>query len=137
MTPKQAIRSLLLADGTIAAALGTRIYPSYPAQGVVKPYAVLQCPVSEVDHHMGGASGLREVAPEFWLYGDDYEDLYALAEQCEAVLDTVNDRTTVGDITISRLWMTDQDETEISPIDGKGRPIQVINQTYGMHYHGN
>ena len=137
MTPKAAIRTLLLADGTISTALGTRVYPSYPAQEAAKPFAVLLCPTTEVDHHMGGSSGLREVSPELWLYGNEYDALVTLATRCEAVLDSTNDRSTVGDVVISRLWMESQGEEEITVGDGKGRPIQVINQQYGMHYHGN
>lgn len=137
MTPEVAIRTLLLADGTVAAGLSDRVYSGYAPQAAARPFAILRRDTTDVDHHMGGASGLRQVRVEFYLYGEDYTVLNALAERCEAVLDSVNDRTTVDTIDIARLWIEDHGDEEIQIGDGKGRPIRVIRQLYGMHYHGN
>lgn len=136
MTIESAIRALMLADGTVSAALGERVYSGYAPQDADKPYAIISRSGTDVDHHMGGASGLEEVTIDLWLFGVAKAALDALAARCKAVLDSVNDRTTASGIAISKLWITDQADDEILIPDGTGRPVRSIRQQYSCHYTG-
>lgn len=133
MIPEQSIISVLTNDGPVSAVIGNRVYSGYAPQDAAMPFAVIGRNGTEVDHHMGGASGLRQVDISIDIYGESYTVLVDLADNIEAALDTANDRQ--GDI--ARLWITDQSDEQIELPDGKGRPIRVIRQTYGMHYNGN
>lgn len=134
MKPEQAIVQLLEANGTVSAAVGTRIYPGYAPQNAVYPFAVFGRDSTDPDHHMLGASGLRLVRVGITFYGTQRLALGVVAEAAEAALDTVNDRTTVADINIRRLWLEDMAESQIELADGTGRPVHAISQTYSMHY---
>ena len=132
MTPEAAIRSLL-----IAGVDGLSVFPNYAPQGHDKPYAIIARNATEVDHHMGGASGLRKVMVDLWIYSKDYAAVQALASECETTLDTVNDRTTVGGLDIGRLWIEEQSDEGVQIADGTGKPVHGIKQLYGVYYHGN
>jgi len=131
MKPEQAVIELLEAG---VASLSSRIYPGYAPQDAAMPFAVVGRDSTDVDHHMGGASGLRLVRIGVAFYGSRLLALGVIAEAAEAVLDTINDRTTVADIDIARLWIEDTAESQIELADGTGKPIHVITQTYSMHY---
>lgn len=139
MTPETAIRKLLTDNASITALIGTRIYPGFVAEAKAMPFAVINRDSTEPDHHLLGASGLRNVTVELVLYDEQYADLTALADLFEATLDTVNDRSTVtigGDtFSIARLWMTDQSDETVQLADGKGRKIYSIRQLYELYYH--
>lgn len=131
MTPEQAITGLL-ENGV--AALGSRIYPGYAPQSASMPFAVVGRISTDPDHHMLGASGLREVRVGVAMYGTNALALGVIADAAEAVLDSVNDRTTTDGINIARLWLDDMNQSEIQLADGTGRPVHALSQTYSMHY---
>jgi len=131
MKPEQAVITLL-ENGV--ASLSSRIYPGYAPQDAEMPFAVVGRDSTEVDHHILGASGLRLARIGVAFYGPRLLALGVIAEAAEAVLDTVNDRTTVAGINIRRLWIEDTAESQIELADGTGKPIHVIAQTYSMHY---
>jgi hypothetical protein len=131
MKPEQAVITLL-ENGV--GSLSSRIYPGYAPQDAAMPFAVVGRDSTEVDHHILGASGLRLVRIGVAFYGPRLLALGVIAESAEAVLDTVNDRTTVAGINIRRLWIEDTAESQIELADGTGKPIHVIAQTYSMHY---
>lgn len=134
MNPEKAIVHLLENDGTVAASLGTRIYPGYAPQDAAFPFAIFGRESTDPDHHMLGASGLRLVRIGITFFGPQALSLGALAEAAEAALDSVNDRTTVQGINIARLWLDDMSQSQIELADGTGRPIHAVSQTYSMHY---
>lgn len=55
---RPALRAFLLADASIAAVVGTRIYPIKIPQGVAAASLVYTKVSARPDHHMSGASGL-------------------------------------------------------------------------------
>jgi hypothetical protein len=138
LKPEIAIRKLLLDNAGIASAIGTRIYPGFAEEDQAKPYAIIRRDTTEPDHHMLGVSGLKYVSVELYLYGETYNALTTLAEQFEAVLDGVNDRTTVTigatSIEIARLWMVEQSDEEVTIQDGTGRKTYSVYQRYELHY---
>lgn len=84
-----AVRNLLLADATIAAALSSRVYVRQAPQGVAQPFAVLNR-ISRVGvDSLDGPSGLARHRVQLDLYAETEAALQALAERSRVVLNAV------------------------------------------------
>lgn len=75
------LRAYLLADGAIAALVGTRVYPVILPQGVTATSIVYSRISGQGDHHMQGASGLSRprIQIDCWSLSADHAASLALA----------------------------------------------------------
>ena len=138
LKPEVAIRKVLVDDAGIAALVGTRVYMGYAPQSAALPFVIIRRGGTDVDHSMGGASGLKMAEVDIWITDDSYEDVTDLGELVEAELYSAGHRQTVtigaDSITFSKLFMDEQtDEQEVIP-DGAGRPLRRIFQRWNCAY---
>jgi hypothetical protein len=76
---RPALRAFLLADPTVAAAVGARIYPNRLPQGVRATAIVYRRPNRRGDHHMQGPSGLARGLWQLACWSESLDGAAALA----------------------------------------------------------
>lgn len=138
LKPEIAIRKILVDDASIAAVVGTRVYCGFAPQSSAMPYIIIRRGATDVDHYMGGKSGLKTVDVDIWIIGEGYESLTDLGELIEAELYTAGHRQTVTisakSITFARLFMQDQSDEQEFLGDGTGKPRRQIYQRWQASY---
>jgi hypothetical protein len=106
MTVVERIRTLLIADISLAALVGARIYPQYIPQGSTLPAVVLTA-VSDVPYTSftgSSTTDLRSVRLQVDSYATRYLDAHAVADAVDAVIanlassDLQANRESMGDL---------------------------------------
>lgn len=122
-----AIRSLLLANATIAAGIGTRMYPEAAPKGAAFPLAVISRETADPHHNMTGASGLRPYEVTVAFYGWNGTALANLAVVAGTVIDGHKGTVTVGgeSVEIDAAFLMDERESqlEVTNADGSDQPL--------------
>lgn len=133
-TAEQVVYALLVADVSMAAAVGTKIYPNLAPESATRPYQVLTRIDGVQEHHVRAASGCSRVRIQLDSYADTYAAAKALARLARMALDgyqsaSVSD-TDGGTLTNVRIrLLSDQDGFD-EPIAGKGRGVHRVIQDY-------
>lgn len=86
-----AVRSLLLANGTVSGLIGSRLYPLRRPQGSALPAMTYQVVAGDRDHAHGGMTALANRWVQFTAWADTdaasaYSQVQTLADLVETVL---------------------------------------------------
>lgn len=92
------IKALLLADTTIAAAVGPRVTPVVLRQETGLPCLVYRRLDSTPDYTLAGRAGWRTVTIQVTCWADDYTEARTLAEAVRKKLDAYSELSGVGSI---------------------------------------
>ena len=84
---EKAVRTLLLADATIAAAVGARLYGSRMPQGVQYPAIVIHRISASRVRSLAGPSGYAIVRVQLDVWAVTYEQTKEIGDRIRAVLD--------------------------------------------------
>jgi len=95
---EQRIKSLLLADATIAAAVGSRITPIVMRQETGLPALVYRRLDSTPNYTLAGRGGWRTVIVQVACWADDYTEARILAEAVRQALDAYSEPSATGSI---------------------------------------
>ena len=135
-TPKAALRMLLVANGTISAAIGARVYTRYAAQDAAFPLAVIYEKTVERVRHMAGVAGIAQAVIILEWYADTDAELETLSEAARGALDMYSNTVTVGSDTIDlrSVTLADESETFEMPADGGGAPVKRKSQEWQVWY---
>lgn len=87
MAVGKAIYYLLSTNGTLSAALGTKIYPDTAPQRTAFPYIVFQEIATVPSDAKDGASKLDTVRVQVDIYDDNYDDVETYAAAARTALD--------------------------------------------------
>lgn len=88
-TALESVRAALIADSSVAAAIGTRIFPKQANQDTAFPYALLDTEHVKIENTLGGWASLDicDVSVEVWA--NSYTDAAAFALTCRRALEAV------------------------------------------------
>lgn len=126
-TAGRALRTAILADASVSAIIGTRMYPLVRPQGTALP-AIVYRQTHRPEHYISGEVGLSYFDVELDLMYEQgtsaYEDLHFLVGKVRAVLDTMpgNTYATVG---IQRCQVQSVSDAAVSPNDASERFIFI------------
>ncbi len=140
LQPETALRARLIADGSVTAILGERIYPHMPTQSTAFPYVVVGRSQSDYHHKMGAdsAATLREHDIQFAAYGtsEQYDSLKSLADEIRDSLNGFRGTITVSADSIAFEMCHCKNEVDgtLDPSDGTGTPLHFWEQTYRIAY---
>jgi hypothetical protein len=128
------MRSAATGVTAISAVIGSRVYPlgDVPQTIAEMPFVIYQRTSAPRTHHLTGVSGLV-VADIVWsIYGDVYDTVKALADNCRLALDGMRGTKTIApnSIVIKCCLLTDEKEDSEFPDDKSERRIFRIDQTY-------
>lgn len=70
MTAADWVRAKMLADASVSARLGTKVYPGVVPQGTARPYATVHLVDDPGDHTFSGASAFRAARVQVDVYAD-------------------------------------------------------------------
>lgn len=109
----RAIYSILTADATLTALVGSRIYPDYSIQKPTLPYVVYQVIDTSPSPTKDGASKLDTIRVQIDAWSDSFDTAQTVSERVRTVLDFVTPGT-YATVDIDGIWM--RDEMTINPI---------------------
>jgi hypothetical protein len=118
-----AYREILLADPTVAAAVGQRIYPGIKPLDQRQPSIVLR-QISDVpDYHFNGPSGFSDGTIQVDCWGPDYASAKSLADAAQTVLENYSGTPAAGEPVG---WIEISNRFDIEPViePGKNEPSE-------------
>lgn len=97
------LRTFLLADGPVAALVGTRIYPVKLPQGIVAASLVYNEISGVGDHNMEGASGLVQVRMQVGAWAQSADGAHGLYLAVKEAIDGY--RGMMGDVAVQGVFI--------------------------------
>lgn len=132
--PEAAVYKLMTDDATVAALVGTRIYPAIAPQSTVTPYIVYQRIATQHLHTMDGIAGLAETTIQIDCYASTYGAVKALADAVRLALDGYTG-TPVGDGTvIGGILLDNTNDNPESPQTGLETILQRVSMDFTIWY---
>ena len=114
---KADIRTAILADGTLAALIGTKVYQEYASEAVALPYIIMTSPTEEGVHHQGGVSVPALTELQLTIWANTPESRLAVRTALREFLDgTV--RTTFTSTFCHSITNTNNIDTKEKPDEG-------------------
>lgn len=95
------LKSHLLADATLAALVGTKIFLGDAPQGQTGNYLIFRMIKSEFGNMLAGDSGERQATFEIVAWATSWEPAIAIKDRLQAMYHTHNGRFQLGDV-----WIT-------------------------------
>lgn len=123
MTGK-AIYALLAADATVAAAVGTRIFPDMATQDAAYPFLVYMVDETEPADTKEGPASMDLVDVSLMIYHTKYTDGQDLAEAARSALDRKSG--TIGGLSIQEIRFAGQRSAQMD----WDKHIFIIHQSY-------
>lgn len=108
MSMETGLRAYLLADSSLAAIVGTKIYPQEAADSVAEPYITYRLSDSEEPRYLSGAVRYRKFTYEMVCYQIVYDDATALADALQAAIGgtagAASVSTTLDGVSVVMFW---------------------------------
>lgn len=86
-SPEAVLRSALLADATLAASIGTRVYPVIAPASASLPFVTWRRAGIQRSQTLGAPMGVPRLSVEFSIYAATYEACREVADGMRRVLD--------------------------------------------------
>lgn len=118
MDIEQAIVAKLLADATLAALVGTRVYPGLAPQGAAAPYLVYQQADRQKVHTLGGVVSLNNYRMRFDAFGSSYANAKATAAALASALDGFSGLVGSGAIKVQGAFLESEEDDLDEPVHG-------------------
>lgn len=133
LKPETAVRLKLLANGALATAFGSRIYPLAAPENAEYPLALMGRAKTEIEYHAGGPSDFEKGTIRISIWHRDYTALDPLAKAMKNTLCDENgfslsqglDSIAFDHFRLENQW----EDTEEAP-DGTGQVIYAVYQDY-------
>lgn len=129
-SPEAVVRAALVANGSVNALIGTRIYPVVAPSSAQLPYAVWRRAAVRRSHSLGGPVGTPVVGLELELFASTYEGARDLADKCRLVLDGYGG--TLDNVEVSNTTL-DNEYDGFAVLQGADLPIEyTVTQSYSV-----
>ena len=134
MTINEAFRAKLLADATVSARFGSRIYPLIAPQNAALPYIIYSRSGSPMQV-ASGTNASRTATINLQIIDDDYDDAWTAADEVSAVLRAWTDAA--GTPSVSGCDLMDGSERDDGfelTEDGESFDWVAVSQDYEVSY---
>lgn len=103
-----AIYSILSGDATLAAIIGTKIYPVQAPQRTPPPFVVYRENNTIATDQKDGSAPKDLKSVQIDIYSGTYTEAHTAADRIRVLLDAYSG--TVAGVTIRQMWFSDQDD---------------------------
>ena len=138
MTMESDLRTFVIADGDVAALVGTRMFPQRIPQGQAMPAIRYNHIATTSDIHLGGVMGAARTTMQIDCYAETYEGSTDLAEKVRVALVADNNGSrTMGSTVVSQTILVDGSKGDEAPfLDPDGGDKWRFNRTsdYQLDY---
>ena len=127
VSAEEAVRAVLLANAAVNLIVGTKIRPFKASQDETGFYLCYQRIASPVEHHMGGATGVRQVLIQINGYAQTKAGLHDLRDKVRLALDgKPSGLVTVGTNSLSVHTISLQDDRDQDALQDEGEDASVF-----------
>lgn len=130
-SPEAAIRSALVADNSVAAVLGTRIYPVIAPASAAAPFATYRRSAVQRQQSLSGPTGVTTVVLSLDLYAETYEAVRDLADKCRLTLDGWGG-TSPESVVVNNVSLDNEADGFAQLAGGEAPPLYSVSQTYSI-----
>ena len=133
-TINEAFRAKLLADATVAARFGSRIYPLIAPQNASMPYIIYSRSGSPMQV-ASGTNASRTATINLQIVDDDYDDAWTAADEVSAVLRAWTDAAGTPSVSGCDLQEgSERDDGFELTEDGEAFDWVSVSQDYEVYY---
>ena len=129
---RPALRAFLLADVSILAVVGPRVFPAVMPQGITAPSLVYNRVSGLGDHHMQGASGYVQARMQVAAWSQALDDAETLANLVKARLDGWRGTMATGSGAVRVMGVFYLQENP--PNYDAARRLHGVGRDYMIHY---
>jgi hypothetical protein len=130
-SPEAAVRSALVDNATVAAIIGTRIYPVIAPASAAVPFATYRRSAVQRSQSLAGPTGVTTVILALDLYAESYEAVRELAEVCRLALDGYGGLTP-DSVLVNNVSLDNEADGFAQLAGGESPPLYSVSQTYSI-----
>lgn len=128
-SPEKAVADALVADASVAAIMGSRIYPVLAPATAALPFATWRRQAVIRESTLSGPAGMVTVTLALELYAETYETVRELADACRAKLDGWGSAV-ASSISVRHVALQNEADGFIQLAGGDLPPVYAVTQTY-------
>jgi hypothetical protein len=129
-SPESVLRSALIANSSVAALAGSRIYPIIAPATAVLPFITWRRSAIRREQTLSGPMGTPTVTVELQMYGTTYEEVRDMADKVRHVLDGYGG--TADNTTVNQAALVNESDG-FETLAGADLPIVYqVTQTYDV-----
>lgn len=130
-SPEAVCRSALVADASVAAIVGTRVYPVIAPATADIPFITWRRSGVQRQHTLAGPMGMPTVILTVDLYAATYEAVRDLADKVRLVLDGYGTAETES-IVVKNVSLDNEVDGFVQLAGGEVPPVYSVTQTYSI-----
>ena len=130
-SPEAAVRSALVDHATVAAIIGTRIYPVIAPASAAAPFATYRRSAVQRSQSLSGPTGVTTVILSLDLYAESYQAVRELADVCRVALDGYGG-VTADSVLVNNVSLDNEADGFAQLAGGEAPPLYSVSQTYSI-----
>jgi len=130
-SPEAAVRSALVDNATVAAIIGTRIYPVIAPASAAAPFATYRRSAVQRSQSLSGPTGVTTVILSLDLYAESYQAVRELADVCRVALDGYGG-VTADSVLVNNVSLDNEADGFAQLAGGEAPPLYSVSQTYSI-----
>jgi len=127
-SPEQALRSVLLNDATVSAAIGTKVFPVLAPADVELPFITYRRAAIEREQTLGLPMGVPRVTIDFVVYALTYEAAREAADAVRLALDGYSG--TVDTVTVRQTSLENESDDFVTLASAEMPPVYSVTLTF-------
>ena len=129
-SPEQVVRTALVADASVFAVVGSRIYPVLAPSSAALPLITWRRSSVLRTMGLGGPTGVTTVTLSLEIYAETYQAVRELADLCRLALDGYG--ATVDNVIVSNVSLDNESDGFVQLQGGESAPFLSVSQTYSI-----
>jgi len=129
-SPEAVLRSALVADASVTALIGTRVFPVLAPVTAALPFATYRRAGVLRQQTLAGPMGVPRVSMALDLYAETYEGVRDLADKCRRVLDGYG--ATLNNTEVKHVSLENEVDGFVQLAGGELPPVYSVTQTYSI-----
>lgn len=129
-SPEAVLRSALVGDATLTAAIGTRIYPVIAPASASLPFVTWRRAGIQRSQTLGAPMGVPRLSVEFNIYAATYEAVREVADRMRVVLDGYGG--TVDNVTVRQVSLEQENDDFVALAGSEMPPAFQITMVFDV-----
>lgn len=129
-SPEAVLRSALVANASVAALVGTRVFPVLAPTTAALPFATYRRSGVLRQHSLAGPIGVPNVSMTLDIYAETYEAVRDLADKCRKVLDGYGG--SLNNVEVKHVTLENEADGFVQLAGGELPPVYSVSQTYNI-----
>lgn len=129
-SPEAVLRAALVADGTLATLIGTRIYPVIAPASAGLPFVTWRRSGIQRNQTLGAPVGVPRLSVEYGIYAASYETAREVADRMRVVLDGYG--ATVDNVVVRQVSLEQENDDFVSLAGTELPPAYQITMVFDV-----